>query len=201
MAVVGPSVGSTLHMSSWLDRVLSGGAGGEVELVRRYSHRLMGLARKQLPARVRTRLDAEDVVQSVYRTFFRRLNDGEFAFDDSHDLWQLLAAITFRKARNAVKFHHRQRRDVRRERPLAPGTGADDEELPDPSDSDLDVLFSSLEELLAGLPDTHRAIVVARLEGESVDAIAQRVRRTRQTVSRVLSQVRKYASARVEELP
>ncbi len=189
-------------MSDWLDRVLSASPGSQREVVERYTYRLLALARKQLPARVRTRLDAEDVVQSVYRTFFRRLNEGEFAFDDSHDLWQLLAAITFRKARNAVKFHHRQRRDVRRDQPLQPpGADSREAELPDPGDTDLDFLVASLEELLAGLPESHREIVVARLEGQTLEEIARRVRRTRQTVARVLNLVRELATERVEEQP
>jgi hypothetical protein len=55
------------------------------------------------------------VLQSVYRSFFRRLADGEFQFDGPDDLWRLLATITFRKVMNARKFHLRERSDARRE--------------------------------------------------------------------------------------
>ncbi len=189
-------------MSTWLARVLSGKPGFEAELVERYTRRLLGLARKQLPDRVRARVDAEDVVQSVYRSFFQRLGDGEFAFQDSHDVWQLLAAITFRKARNAVRYHTQERRDVRRDLPLAPPADASAApgDVPDPGPRDLDVLFESLEELLAGLPETHRTIVVARLEGYGIEEIAQRVQRTRHTVTRVLAHVRAAAALQAEGL-
>lgn len=96
-------------MSSWLGRFQSAEPGYEAEVVERYTLRLLELARRQLPERVRRRVDPEDVVQSVYRSFFRRLNDGQFNFDDSHDIWRLLAAITFRKSKNAVKFQNWRR--------------------------------------------------------------------------------------------
>ena len=78
----------------------------------RMPHCLLGMAHAQLPERLRKRFDPEDVVQSVYRSFFRRLQEGEFTFDDSHDVWRLLATMTYCKARNLVKFHQRHRRDV-----------------------------------------------------------------------------------------
>jgi len=77
-------------MSDWLTQILARRPGFEAELVERYTQRLLALARRQLPERVRSRVDAEDVVQSVYRSFFRRLNEDRFSFADSHDVWRLL---------------------------------------------------------------------------------------------------------------
>ena len=49
----------------------------------RYSNRLIRLAGKHLNQRLAGRVDPEDVVQSVFRTFFRRGLDGEFQLDGS----------------------------------------------------------------------------------------------------------------------
>lgn len=189
-------------MASWLVRVLSREPGHEAELVERYSRRLVAFAQRQLPARVAQRVDAEDVVQSVYRSFFRRLNEGRFVFEDSHDLWRLLAAMTFHKARNAVKFHQRNCRDVRRDTPLDAGADSrrpqDDLASPEPGSEDLELLWECLEQLLVGLPDASRQIVVRRLEGQSIEQIVQEVKRSRSTVLRTLAGIRVLASHQLE---
>ena len=188
-------------MSDWLARLMAAEPGFETEVVERYTRRLMEMARRQLPERVRRRVDPEDVVQSVYRSFFRRLNDGEFKFDESHDIWRLLAAITFRKSKNAVKFHHRRRRDVRRDVTLprddaGPGDPAFEASI---DSEDVTALYGCLERLLAGLPENYRAIVVMRLEGTPIEAIAQRVKRSRRTVLRVLAHVHELGARQAEE--
>jgi DNA-directed RNA polymerase specialized sigma24 family protein len=188
-------------MSDWLTRLLSGEQDGEQEAFRRYAQRLLALARRQLPDRVRRRVDPEDVVQSVYRSFFQRLRDGRFQFEQSCDVWRLLAAMTFHKARSAVRFHQRDRRDVRRDLPLQPG---DDSDLtgegpePTPSPTDVATLYESLERLLADLPDNYRTIVVGRLEGDSIEQIAQKVARTTRTVLRVLAHVQELGTRQLE---
>lgn len=186
-------------MSTWLARVLTEKPGFEAELVARFSERLLAFARQQLPACVQSRVDPEDVVQSVYRSFFQRLHAGQFRFEASHDLWRLLAAMTFRKARNAVKFHLRDRRDSRRAQPLQ--AAADIAEDRSPNEADLEHLVASLDQLLAALPESRRAIVVRRLEGVSVQDIAKEMRCTRQTVYRVLSHVQEIAGRLLEESP
>ena len=45
-------------------------------------------------------MDADDIVQSVFRTFFRRAQAGEFRIDSSAQLWQLLVRITVLKAQH-----------------------------------------------------------------------------------------------------
>jgi RNA polymerase sigma-70 factor (ECF subfamily) len=184
-------------MSTWLRRVLAHEPGFERELVERYTHRLLALAREQLPDRVRQRLDPEDVVQSVYLSFFDRLRQGRFAFEDSLDLWRLLAAIAYHKSRNAAVHHSRTRRDARRDRPL------DDADAPapageGPTPADVTELCDSLDRLIAGLPDHYRAIVLARLRGEPVAAIADQVRRSQRTVLRVLARVQELAAEQLE---
>jgi RNA polymerase sigma-70 factor (ECF subfamily) len=178
--------------------VLTKQPGFEAELVARYSGRLLAFARRQLPARVRSRVDPEDVVQSVYRSFFRRLNEGLFAFQESHDVWRLLAAMTFRKAHNATKFHLRERRDVRRERPMLADPDFGPSAEAQPGLGDLDALVECLEELLNALPETRREILVRRLEGESVAEIARRLDCSRQTVYRVLEHVQEVAARHLE---
>jgi hypothetical protein len=56
------------------------------------------------------RLDGEDVVQAVCRTFFRRSAAGEFRIDSSAQLRRLLVKITVLKARAWSRQHTAARR-------------------------------------------------------------------------------------------
>src|SRR5262249_11157232 len=75
------------------------------ELFARYAHRLAVLAERHLSDNLAARVDGEDVVQSVFRTFFRRCARGEFQIDSSAQLWRLLVKITVRKARAKARQH------------------------------------------------------------------------------------------------
>jgi RNA polymerase sigma factor (sigma-70 family) len=187
-------------MTDWLAKFLSAEPGFEQQVVERYSERLMALARRHLPDRMRRRVDPEDVLQSVYRSFFRRLNDGRFSFEESHDVWRLLAAMTFHKTINAVKYHQRTRRDVRREISLQANDDSEAMNLAEvvPSDEDITVLFQCLEKLIANLPENYREIVVQRLEGKRIEEIAQAVNRSRRTVIRVLGHLQDLAAKQLE---
>jgi DNA-directed RNA polymerase specialized sigma24 family protein len=56
-----------------------------------------------------------------------------------------------------------------------------------------------VDELLATLPDDHRAIVLARIDGCQIDEIAEQTRRSRRTVERVLQEFRGRLSQVLEE--
>src|SRR5579862_676446 len=71
----------------------------------RYVERLLALARKRISQRLAGRVDAEDVVQSVFRTFFGRAKAGQFHVNDPDDLCRLLTRITVHKTLRQIAFH------------------------------------------------------------------------------------------------
>lgn len=65
----------------------------------RYFPQLANLARKTLGENPRRVADEEDAVISVFATFWKRVNRGEFSDLAGRDsLWKLMAVITIRKA-------------------------------------------------------------------------------------------------------
>ena len=155
----------------------------------RYAGRLLELAKDQIGQRLGRRVGEEDIVQSVFRTFFRRVRDGEFHVDHSGTFWHLLASITLNKIRQKAKFHRAQKRDVRGEiyadlEQMASKEGA----CPFETDS-VDLLMGELTDLLHELNDRDREIVRLCLLGFSTSDIGQRVHRSRWTVRRVLDRV------------
>src|SRR5215831_2707010 len=79
----------------------------------RYFRNLLDLARRHLDRRTRLREDEQDVVQSMYKSFCRQQERGDFQIPGRDALWGLLVHITVCKGRNAANRHRRGRRDVR----------------------------------------------------------------------------------------
>ena len=61
--------------------------------------------------RYRRREDPEDVVQSVFRTFFRRDSRGEYEIDNDEALWGLLRHIVRLKILTHVEYHEAKKRN------------------------------------------------------------------------------------------
>ena len=166
----------------------------------RYFRDLLDLARKNLDRRVRHRMDEEDVVLSMFQSFCARQGRGEFDLADRDELWRLLVTITLRKARNAARDHHRDRRDIARERTLS-ATADDDQSCPGwalelmdastPSPGEAAVLSEALERRLASLADPElRKIALARLEGFTNREIADQLDCTERSIERKLGRIR-----------
>ena len=79
----------------------------------RYVQRLSVLVRKRIGPQLQRRIDPEDVLQSAYRSFFRKAQSGDFTqLSKSGDMWKLLAAITINKLRKQCKFHGAAKRSL-----------------------------------------------------------------------------------------
>jgi len=155
------------------------------ELFARYAHRLAALAERHLSDGLAARVDGEDVVQSVFRTFFRRCGQGEFQIDSSAQLWRLLVKITVRKARAKARQHTAAVRDVRSEAADA-DTWLAEALTREPGPDEAAILVDWVGTLLAGLPTLYGRVLEMRLEGRSVAEIASTLSLSRQTVYRAL---------------
>ena len=175
------------HSSAELVVRLRGGdpeAAGE--LFARYAQRLTALAEQQLSRKLAARLDGADVVQSVFRTFFRRSAAGEFRIDSSAELWRLLVQITLQKARAYGRQHTAGVRDVAAEEPGGGAAFLREIVAHEPGPEEAAVLIDQIETLLRGLPPLYCDLLQLRLEGYSVSDTATRLGVSRRTVHRGL---------------
>ena len=92
-------------VSDLLDQWKSGSQAAANELYERYAQRLCQQVERRIGRHLQSRLDAVDVLQSAFRTFFRRASNGEFQIDHTGDLWNLLVTITLNKVRGQVEHH------------------------------------------------------------------------------------------------
>jgi RNA polymerase sigma-70 factor (ECF subfamily) len=177
---------------NFLEHIVQLRDGYDVEAVERFSDRLIRLAKSRLPDRLQRRVDPEDIVQSVFRSFFARHESGKFEFDQAPDVWRLLAAITYHKVQHSIRRHHRQQRDFKREVAL----DGQIEKMQDiaPTASSIVMMMEFLDQILNELPVSHREIVRLRMEGHSIAEIAKLRKVSTRTVLRALKLVRTVAS-------
>jgi RNA polymerase sigma factor (sigma-70 family) len=170
-----------------LRRWNEGDEAAAAELFHRYAARLTRVADEHLSRRLAGRAEGEDVVQSVFRTFFRRSASGEFRIDSSAQIWQLLVKITLMKARGKARFHRAAKRSVDVEVGAAEQDAWLHEVLArDPDPAEAAELVDQLEELMRGLPPLYCRILDLRLQGHNPTEIAGELRVSRQTVYRAL---------------
>ena len=168
-----------------LRRLRAGDSQAAEELFGRYSRRLIALADRQLSQKLAPRLEGEDVVQSAFRSFFRRDARGDFRLDASLDLWRLLVKITLNKARAKARHHTTEGRDVGAE--IARPDPALAEFLArSPGPDEAAILGDQIDALLEGLPEQYGSVLRLRLEGHSMVEVARNLGISRHTVRRVL---------------
>ncbi|MEZ6135717.1 MAG: sigma-70 family RNA polymerase sigma factor [Pirellulaceae bacterium] len=185
-----------MEESVWLDDIIHRRNGYESTAVDEFADRLMRLARSRLPERMQHRIDPEDIVQSVFKSFFSRHEAGRFRFEEAADVWRLLAAITWHKVQRSIRHHHQQGRDVQKESHTE--VSELNQPLNDPTASSLVLMMELLDEIMSRIPDKHREILRLRMEEFSVDEIAEAVGVSSRTVDRALALVRKVAAELME---
>ena len=181
-----------------LRRFQRGEAGAATLLYLRYAARITSLASTQRGPDLASRFDPDDIVQSIFRTFFRRAAEGHYDLPEGEDLWKLLLVIALQRVRDACSFHRAAKRDVRVTRSI---------EVSDcgcQTRSGQDVIGVAelkmvVDELLGELPAVQRAIVKLRIDGFQVEEIARKTGRSRRTVERGLQDFRAQLGAILDE--
>lgn len=188
-----------MNDSSFPDRQssLSGQTdGGADEVFDRFARRLVGLARSRLDRKVRQKIDPEDVVQSVFRSFFSRHAQGQFQINDWDDMWHILVVITIRKCGRKAERFHAARRDVDREVSISQGNNDDwqprDVVDREPTPDEVACLIETVEQLMSGANPVEREIILMRLQGHGHLEISEQIGNiSERKVYRVLAQARK----------
>lgn len=158
----------------------------------RYARRLIGLAARHIPERLRAKIDPEEAVISAFESFFARLGHGQFDFDDWDNLWTLLTVITVRKCGHKLEHFTSQKRDVSRESSLTPKKDGPEREVasPQPTAGEVVALAETVERVLADLRDREKDIVLLSLQGFGKREVAGQLDCAEHIVHRTLRKVR-----------
>jgi len=180
---------------SLLNRWREGDEDAARQLFQLYEDRLLGLARQRISQRFGRRLDPEDVVQSVFRTFFTKAKGGKFQVDKPEDIWRLLARITVHKTFRQIAFHRAAKRNVNKEK--SQGDDSQDHVLNlldrGPTPEMANQFVDQVEHFLKALHPEHREILELRMQGYKDVEIAEKLNISDRTIRRVMEQVRNCA--------
>src|SRR3954447_4728740 len=186
--------------SSLVRRFRAGEQDAATALYKRYAERFQRLAQRNTALDLTRRFDADDVVQSVFRTFFRRVQSGLYDLPAGDELWRLLLVISLNKIRTLAVFHRAQKRSVGAT--VAPDTALLGQ-LADETSDNLAVasLKMVIGEVLEDLPEVQQTIIVRRIEGCQVEEIAAKTGRSKRTVERVLQDFRQRLRGIIDVRP
>jgi RNA polymerase sigma-70 factor (ECF subfamily) len=167
------------------------------QVFQRYANRLIALARRQLDPKLLQKVDPEDVMQSVFRSFLAQNAAGHFADLQSwENIWAMLVVMTQRKCGKRNEYFHTARRDVRRELPgEMPGqdsTGNLGLTADEPTPSEAAMLTETVEQLMNSLPARQRNIVALSLQGYQPAEISTQLGCAERTVYRALERVKDW---------
>jgi RNA polymerase sigma-70 factor (ECF subfamily) len=171
--------------ADFLTRLRSNEDAAARELFGRFTHQLIAVALRHIDGGLRHKVDAEDVVQSAYKSFFFRYGDGNLDVVNWNSLWGLLTLITARKCAERAAFHRAECRNVARE--VSPPRTDEAALAPEPfsrepTPFDAAVLTETVAQLLASLDEDERPILELSLQGCSTREIAEQLGRAERTV-------------------
>lgn len=184
-----PNLANPATDASLLQRYRRGDDDAATELYLRYAERMRTMAVAQTSGDLRQRVGPDDIIQSVFRTFFRRVAQGEYDIPEGDELWKLLLVIGLNKIRTLGAHHGAAKRDVRQTKGGAAFEAALDWEQGSDQIS-LTILKMTIDELLAPLPESHQQIIQLRIEGHEVNEIAEIAQRSKRSVERILQEFR-----------
>jgi RNA polymerase sigma-70 factor (ECF subfamily) len=182
-------------VDSFVRSLRAGDPGATKEVFDLYVDRLVAMARKRISLRLAGRIDPEDIVQSVFRTFFHRAKQGQFQFSAEDDICRILARITVHKTLRQVAHHQAGKRDAGRDA----GGGDESQDLvvnllsKEPSPDEAMQLLDQMQFFLARLADEDRKILELRMLGFSTLEISKKLDITDRKIRRRMEIIRDQA--------
>ena len=174
-------------------RVKEGDQDAAHVLYTRYVQRVFGFVDSNLGAKLRISTDAEDIVQSVFRSMFRGVQAGNYEVEPGSTLWNLLAVISLTKLRRRALHQNAQRRDV--ERLVSLQTVAEGEAMDVMDVSTDDFLNICIREIMQKLRPADREILLLRIQGFTVSEISEQMSLSDRTIARRLRTSRMHLAS------
>lgn len=184
-----------------VQRWLSGDESAATELYERYCQHLRRIISRHVAAKFQRHIDPDDIMQTAFRSYFRRTQRGEFRFDSDAGVWTLLVKIALTKVRLRVRRFSAGKRDVSYEIHDDHAAGTDhyliDRISRQPGYMESIVFQRLLEDVLEMLPDELRQVLRMRVEGYTQEEIAEEMGISDRTVRRYVCDIRDIISQRM----
>ena len=182
------------NVSHWIDQVKGGDSQAARHLWRHFFDRLVSAVRQRLQGQNRAVADEEDIVLSVFDSFYAAAEQGRFPdLADRDELWRLLLRMAARKVIDKRRHDRRQRRGGAEQTLSLVGEGQTllDVIGTEPTPEFTLMMQESVDQFLSHLGVGQlRDLAVAKLEGYSNAEIAQRFGCSERTIERRLHLIR-----------
>ncbi|WP_168567085.1 ECF-type sigma factor [Crateriforma spongiae] len=186
----------THEVSHWIDQVKAGDSLAANQIWHRYFDRLVRVVRRQLLGQNRAVSDEEDVVLSVFDSFYEAAEQGRFPnLADRDDLWYLLLRMSARKVVDKRRHDSRRRRGGRATVGSIDAAADDDQTIEiigdEPSPEMVLMMRETVERFFSHLGVGQlRDLAGAKLEGYSNAEMAERFGCSERTIERRLHLIR-----------
>lgn len=184
------------NVSHWIALVKDGDSAAANRIWQLYFDRLVNLIRGRMKGQNRAVSDEEDIVLSVFDSFYDAALQGRFPdLSDRDDLWRLLLRMSARKVVDKRRHQQRQRRGGN-VKILSLDVPEDEKNVfeaidREPSPEMVLMMEESIQELFSTLDVGHlKELAVAKLEGYSNAEISRRFGCSERTIERRLHLIR-----------
>ena len=182
------------NVSHWIDQIKEGDSVAANRIWQHYFDRLIRSVRNRLKGQDRRVSDEEDIVLSVFDSFYAAAERGRFPdLSDRDDLWRLLLRMSARKVIDKRRHDRRHRRGGDKK---ILSLGGEDETVikaigNEPSPEMVLMTQESVEHFFSHLGVGHlQDLAVAKLEGYSNAELARRLGCSERTIERRLHLIR-----------
>lgn len=183
---------------SLLRRIEGGEQDAATQLFYRYSKQLLALAKSKTGNDLAARFDPEDVVQSVFRTFFRRATTGCYDVPASGELWKLLLVLALNKVRRLAVYHRARKRNVRHTVASTDIDGLLSQLMVDDPQPHY-ILELVIESVLENMTTSERQIIELRIEAYTITEISKKTGRAKRTIERILQNFRNRLAEAIDD--
>lgn len=184
------------NVSHWIDLVKDGDSVAANRIWQHYFDRLVRTVRARLLGQNRAISDEEDIVLSVFDSFYNAAEQGRFPdLSDRDDLWKLLLRMSARKVVDKRRHDQRKRRGGNVHVHSLDQSGDDDHVIEaigdEPSPEMVLMMQESVDEFFSHLGVGQlKELAVAKLEGYSNAELAKRFDCSERTIERRLHLIR-----------
>ena len=184
------------NISHWIDLVKKGDSLAANRIWQVYFDRLVRAVRQRIGGQNRAVSDEEDIVLSVFDSFYNAAEEGRFPdLADRDDLWRLLLTMSARKVIDKHRHDNRQRRGGSLEIHSFQGEGDESRVFEaignEPTPEMVLTMQESIEQLFSHLGVGQlQDLAVAKLEGYSNAELAERFECSERTIERRLHLIR-----------
>ena len=193
------------NVSHWIDLIKLGDSVAANRIWQHYFDRLVRSVRRRLYGQNRAVSDEEDIVLSVFDSFYHAVEQGRFPdLSDRDDLWKLLLRMSARKVVDKRRHDLRQRRGGNINLHSL-DQAADEKNIivaigDEPSPEMVLMMQESVETFFSHLGDGQlRDLAGAKLEGYSNAELAERFECSERTIERRLHLIREKCQQELVE--